>query len=154
MTFIVGNMVAGVALVAVYRFVLSPRRRRRGLLNPLSQVFGVRELRELDAHLDRVALVEVRRLEASVISYLAGEVGHVVAILESRHGVALGLSDGRRLALGGVNHSTLRLVARRAAGDKLRPTRVDRESLSYRLLLRGEGGVEIELHTRRLALAP
>jgi hypothetical protein len=146
-------LVAPIGLVTGYRLRRS-YGRRRAAGDPLRRVFRVRELRELDAHLDRVAMDEMLRLDASVVRYVAGVAGHVVAISQSRHGVALGLSDGHRLALGGVSPSMLRRLIRYAEDDKLRPARIDRDSLSYRLLLRGEAGTEIELTTRRVTLAP
>jgi hypothetical protein len=141
------------ALVKLYR-ASGRSRRRSAALDPLTRVFRAGELRDLDAHLDRIAVAEVRRLDASVVRYVAGDVGHVVVVLPSPHGIALGLSDGRRLALGSVSRSTLKLLMHRVTDDKMRPARVDRDSLSYRLLLRGEAGTEIEVCTRRLALAP
>jgi hypothetical protein len=92
-------------------------------------------------------------MDATVAQYVAGVVEHMVAISESRHGVALGLSDGGRLALGGVSRSSLSALRCRAADDKLFPARVVRDAFSYRLLLRAEAGADIELSTRRLALA-
>lgn len=141
------------AAVALYRLVWRSKHHRSSR-DPLAHAFRARELREIDAHLDRIAVTEIRRLDASLARYVAGEVGHVVVISESRHGIALGLSDGRRVALGSVSRSTLALLKRRVAADNLRPARVHRDSLSYRLLLRGEAGADIELSTRRLALAP
>ncbi|MCW2767477.1 MAG: hypothetical protein JWO11_3436 [Nocardioides sp.] len=145
--------IALVVLVKLYA-VGGKSLRRRAARDPLTRVFHAGELRELDAHLDRIAVAEVRRLDANVVRYVAGDVGHVVVVSQSPHGIALGLSDGRRLALGSVSRSTLKLLMRRVTDDKLRPARVDRDSLSYRLLLRGEAGAEIEVCTRRLALAP
>ena len=142
-----------VGLVTGYR-LHGRDARRRAARDPLTRVFRARELRELDAHLDRIAADEVRRLDASVLRYVAGAVGHVVVITQSRHGIALDLSDGRRLALGSVSPSTLQFLMRHAAADKLRPARVDRDSLLYRLLLRGDAGAEFELTTRRVALTP
>jgi hypothetical protein len=142
-----------VALLKLFRLVRDHRLRcaARGTLTP---VFGAQELRDLEAHLQRIAAVELRRLDASVVRYVAGVVGHVEVVSESRHGVILGLSDGRRLTLGSLSRSTLLMLKCCAADDKLRPARVDRGPRSYRLLLRGGAGVEIELSTRSLVLAP
>jgi hypothetical protein len=145
--------IAIVGLVTGYR-LQGRYGRRRAARDPLRRVFRARELRELDAHLDRIAADEGRRLDASVVRYVAGAVGHVVVITKSRQGIALGLSDGRRLALGSVSPTMFQLLMRRAAADKLRPARVDRDSLSYRLLLRGEAGSDIELTTKKVALTP
>jgi hypothetical protein len=141
-------------VVATLHGVVARCKRRRVARNPLAHVFRARELREIDARLDRIAVAELRRLDARVVRYVAGEAGHLVMVSESRHGVALGFSDGRRLALGSVSRSTLALLKHRVADHRLRPARVHRDSLSYRLLLRGEAGVEIEVGTQRLALAP
>jgi hypothetical protein len=78
----------------------------------------------------------------------------VVVISDSRHEIALLLSDGRRMALGGVSRVSRRVLVNRAARDKLRPALVERDGLSYRLLLRSEAGAEIEIYPRRVALAP
>jgi hypothetical protein len=143
-----------IALAAMYRLIGTFPRRRRATRDPLAHVFQPHELRELDAHLEVIADEELRRLDASIARYVAGNVGHVVVISDSRHGIALVLSDGRRIALGGVSRFRRRLLVYRAAKEKLRPTRVDRDGLSYRLLLRSEAGTEIEVYTRRLTLAP
>jgi hypothetical protein len=128
------------------------RRRRRAALDGLRRVFRRREYRELDAHLERIAVDELRRLEMSAKRYIAGEVGYVVVISDSRHGIGLGLSDGRRLELGGVSRSTLRQL-QWATEDRLRPAHVARDGFSYRLLLRGENGAEVEVFARRVTLA-
>ena len=130
------------------------RQNRFSMRDPLRCVFGSSELRELDEHLDRIAAVEQLRIDATLARYVAGIAGHVVVISESPHGVALGLSDGRRLALGSVSRSTMTALKRRAAQTRLYPARVERDSFTYRLLLRDEAGADIELSTRRLALAP
>jgi hypothetical protein len=130
------------------------RSRRRAPPDPLTQVFGARELGKLDAHLEQIAADETCRLHANVVRYVAGDVGHVVGIWDSGSGVALRLSDGRRLALGGVSHFTTRLLVKRAAEDKLRLARVELDGFSYRLLLRGEAGATVQIYARRVALAP
>jgi hypothetical protein len=154
MLVVLGVGPALIALAATYWLIGSSRRRRSAARNPLTQVFQPRELRELDAHLDVIAEEELRRLDAHIAHYVAGEAGHVVVISESRHEIALLLSDGRRMALGGVSRVMRRFLLNRAAQDKLRPARVQRDGLSYRLLLRSETGAEIEVYTRRVALAP
>jgi hypothetical protein len=154
MPVVLGVLPALIALVALYRLVGRSRRRRRAARDPLTHVFRPHELRELDAHLDEIAEEELRRLDANIARYVAGAVGHVVVISDSRHEIALLLSDGRRMALGGVSRAARRVLINRAARDKLRPALVERDGLSYRLLLRSEAGAEIEIYPRRVALAP
>jgi hypothetical protein len=141
-------------LAVIYRRIRIFRQRRSAARDPLQQVFQPREFRELEAHLNDVAEEELRRMDANVVQYLAGEAGHVVVISDRRHEIELLLSDGRRMALGGVSGVARRSLVNRAAQDQLRPARVERDGLSYRLLLRGQAGAEIEVHTRRLALRP
>jgi hypothetical protein len=129
-------------------------RRRRATGDPWEQPFRTPELRELDARLNEIALEELRQLERKLARYVASDVGHVLMISRSPHGIALELSDGRRLALGGVSQRTRHLLTQRAAGDKLRPAHVHRDAFSYRLLLRGRAGAEVEVHARHIALAP
>jgi hypothetical protein len=117
MLVVLGVGPALIALAATYWLIGSSRRRRRAGRDPLSQVFQLHELRELDAHLDVVAEEELRRLDAHIAHYVAGEVGHVVVISESRHEIALLLSDGRRMALGGVSR-----VMRRFSSTERRRT--------------------------------
>ncbi len=77
-----------VALATTYRLIGKARRRRRVTRGPLTQVFRLHELRELDAHLDEIAAAELRRMDAAVVSYMAGEVGTRSGHLrppESRH---------------------------------------------------------------------
>ena len=143
-----------VALAASYLMVGRSRKGRLAAGDPLSRVFKPAELRELNAHLDAIAREELLRLDATLMRYIAGEVGHVVVVSDSSHGIALALSDGRRMTLGGVSRVTRRRLLHRAAQDKLRPARIERETFSYRLLLRSEAGAEIEFHTRSVALAP
>jgi hypothetical protein len=150
-------LVVGPALIviaAMYRLIRTSRRRRSAVRDPLTRVFLPHELRDLDEHLDAVAEEELRRLDVDIARYVAGEVGHVVVISESRNEIALLLSDGRRIALGGVSRVTRRSLVKRAAQDKLRPARVERDGPSYRLLLRSEAGAVVEVYTRRVALAP
>jgi hypothetical protein len=150
-------LVVGPALIviaAMYRLIWTSRRRRSAARDPLTRVFLPHELRDLDEHLDAVAEEELRRLDVDIARYVAGEVGHVVVISESRNEIALLLSDGRRIALGGVSRVTRRSLVKRAAQDKLRPARVERDGPSYRLLLRSEAGAVVEVYTRRVALAP
>ena len=149
------SVLALTALFKLYRVVGGRARRwRRAAANPLAQVFRPDELQEFDAHLDEVAKQELSRLDAIVMHYVAGEAGHVVVISDWRHGIALGLSDGRQIALGGISRVERRMLVNRAARDKLRPAHVERDGFSYRLLLRGEAGAEFQIYTRRVALAP
>ncbi len=134
-------------------WVVTKRRRRRARHDVLRRVFRRREYRELDSHLDRVAAQELRRLEATTRRYIAGDAGFVVVISGSRHGIGLGLSDGRRLELGGVSPSAVRLLERGAAAERLRPAHVSRDGFSYRLLLRGEGGAAMEVFAGRGTVA-
>ena len=147
-------VLALVALSTSYRRVASSRKGRSAAGDPLIGVFKPDELRELDAQLDAIALEELLQLDATLMRYLAGAVGHVVVVSDSSQGIALALSDGRRMTLGGVSGVTRRRLLRLAAQDRLRPARIEREAFSYRLLLRGEAGAEIEFHTRSVALAP
>jgi hypothetical protein len=133
-------------------WITGKARRRRETGDPLENAYGEAEVRKLDAHLEEVALEELRRLERQLTSYVGTDVGHVLMISRSAHGIALELSDGRRMALGGVSPRIRHLLTQRAASDELRPAHVQREAFSYRLLLRGGDG-EIEVHARHIALA-
>jgi hypothetical protein len=141
-----------VVLAAAYRLIKASRRRHWG--DPFSRVFHPHELRELDQALEEIAAAELRRLHANVVRYVSGHTGHVVAISESEHGVALVLSDGNRLALTGLGMSTRRNLQQRVSKDRFRPAGIDRDRLAYRVLLRGESGAEFRVHTQRVALAP
>jgi hypothetical protein len=141
-----------VALSTGYRCVRQHRGHSRGASDLLRRVFGRREYRDLDRHLERIAVDERRRLEASTRHYVAGDVGYVLAISGSRHGVGLGLSDGHRLELGGISRYTLRLLEQGAAEERLRPAQVTRDGPTYRLLLRGEAGAEIRVFAQRVTL--
>ncbi len=154
MLVVLGVGAALIALAGTYRLIKTSRRRSSAARDPLTQVFQRHELRELDAHLDVIAEEELRRLDANIARYVAGEVGHVVVIADCRHEIALLLSDGRRMSLGGVSRAMRRFLVHHAAQDRLRPTHVERDGLSYRLLLRSEAGVEVEVYPRRVALAP
>jgi hypothetical protein len=138
---------------AAYWFV-GGSRRRHAKVDPADRPFQTPELQELDAYLDEIAMDEMRRLEKHLTQYVASNVGHVLLISRSPHGIALELSDGRRLALGGVSQSTHHLLITRAARDELRPAHVHRDAFSYRLLLRGRAGTEMEVHARNIALTP
>jgi len=138
---------------AAYWFV-GGSRRREAKVDPADRPFQTPELQELDAYLDEIAMDEMRRLEKHLTQYVASNVGHVLLISRSPHGIALELSDGRRLALGGVSQSTHHLLITRAARDELRPAHVHRDAFSYRLLLRGRAGTEMEVHARNIALTP
>jgi hypothetical protein len=130
------------------------RRRRLGSRDPVARIFQSREMQELDAILDLVAVDELRRLDAEVLRYVAGEAGHVLVVSDWRYGIALDLSDGRRIALGGVSRVTRRMLAQRVPMDRLRLARVEIDGISYRLILRSEAGDELEIFSRRVALAP
>jgi hypothetical protein len=141
------------ATLPSYRVARCLIRRRRNAREPVARAFRQREMRELDEHLNEVARRERRRLEQEVERYLTGAVGHVVTINRSPGGVALELSDGRRLALAGVSRSTLQLLVHRTAEDLLKPTHVYRDVLSYRLRLRGKSGTDIHVYARNIAIA-
>jgi hypothetical protein len=144
---------AFIALGTGCRSVRKRRRDRCAASDSLRRVFPPRELRELDRDLERIAVDELRRLEVRALRYVAECVGYVVVVSDSRHGIGLGLSDGHRLELGGVSRSTKTLLAQGARGEKLRPVRVERHGCTYRLLLRGEAGAEMELLAHRVTLA-
>jgi hypothetical protein len=61
-------------------------------------------------------------------------------------------ADVCRLALRGSSSRAVELLGRRALMDMLRPASLDRDAVSYRLLLRGPAGAEIEIEARNLAL--
>ena len=126
------------------------RRWRRTACNPVAQAFRGREFRQLDAHLEAVACEERRRLEEELARYLAGRAGHVLAVSKGPDGIALELSDGCRLALGGVSPRTIELINRRGSMDVLRPESLDHDAFSYRLLLRGAAGAEINVYARSI----
>ncbi|MFL6163555.1 MAG: hypothetical protein ACJ74U_15185 [Jatrophihabitantaceae bacterium] len=128
------------------------RQARYTARNPLAQAFRMRELDELDAHLEAVARQEHRRLENELARYLAGRAGHVVVVSRAANGIALELSDGHRLALRGISRRTVDLLNRCAPMDMLHPSSFDRDALSYRLLLRGRAGAEVEIYARNIAL--
>jgi hypothetical protein len=137
---------------AVTISVLTARywRGRRTACNPVAQAFRGREFRHLDAHLEAVACEERRRLERELALYLAGRAGYVVAVSKGPDGIALELSDGCRLALGGVSPRTIDLIDRRGLMDVLRPESLYRDAFSYRLLLRGAAGTEINVYARSI----
>jgi hypothetical protein len=150
---IIGFVLVG--LVSTGLLIGRGRWRRGAGRDPLTRVFGPKELRALDAHLDEIAAAELGRIDADVVRYVAGDVGHVVVVLDRTHnGIELALSDGRRLTLGVVSASTRKQLQHRATNDKLRPASIERNALSYLLLLRGETGAEMEIHARRVVLAP
>ena len=128
------------------------RRQRLGRHCSLRKVFSARALRELDAHLDRVAMEEQTRLTSNAVDYLAGVVGHVVGVAATRHAIALSLSDGRLFALGSVSRRSLALLLARAQEDRLRPTRLEKMGSTFRLLLQGEAGSPVAVYARRLAV--
>lgn len=128
-------------------------RRRYTAVDPLARAFPRRVLRKLDAHLDEIARCEIGRLERELERYLSGVVGHVVRIYRSPAGVALELSDGRRLALTGVSRRTLPLLLTRIAADVLHPTHLERDALSCRVRFRGRAGTNFDVYARSVALA-
>jgi hypothetical protein len=149
--------VLGVVMILVTGaayWITGSSRRGNAKVDPSDRPFREPEMLELDAHLDEIALDELRRLEKQLTQYVASDVGHVLLISRSPHGIALELSDGRRLALGGVSQSTHHLLITRAAKDELRPAHVHRDAFSYRLLFRGRAGAETEVHARHIALDP
>jgi hypothetical protein len=149
-----GLFVLCLSLTLLVTYVVRRRRARRDTeRDPLARAFASREMRELDAHMDAIARCERRRLEREVESYLTGAVGYVVTISRSPAGIALELSDGRRLALTGVSRRMLPLLLVHAAEDLLQPTHVERDALSCRLRLRGQAGTKIDIFARNVALA-
>jgi hypothetical protein len=142
-----------VTTAASYAVKRQFRRRRRYAIDPLAKAFPRRELRDLDEYLNQVGRQERRRLERNFECYLGGAVGHVVTTYRSPSGIALLLSDGRRLALTGVSHRGQQLLVRGAAAELLKPTQVQRDVLSYRIRLRGHAGADIDIFARNVALA-
>jgi hypothetical protein len=144
----------GVLTSPALHLVRARRRRQAAADGTLTLVFPAQELRALDLQLRVAAADELARLELELAAYVTGlRVGYVVAVSDSAGGVAIELSDGQRLSLGGVAHRTRRLLTARATSDLLRPTLVERDGITYRLLLRGHRGDEVELHARRMVLA-
>jgi len=129
------------------------RQTRRRTSNPVARVFRMREFAELDAHLEAVAREELHRLEGELARYLAGRTGHIEMISKTPGGIALELSDGRRIALRGISLRTRELLRGCARMNTLRPESFDRDAVSYRLLLRGPTGAEVRIHARNIALA-
>jgi hypothetical protein len=125
--------------------------RRRA--DPFTVAFRRREFRAFDARLEAIAREENLRLEVEVVRYLAGCPGDVVLVSNAPQGVALELSDGRRLSLAGISLSTVELLNEWARLSPLRPHSAHRDSLSWQLLLRGAAGTEIKIYARHLALA-
>jgi hypothetical protein len=144
----------GVITAPAWQLLRARRRRRAAAIGALRLAFPPRQLRALDRQLQVAAADELARLERELAAYVTGmRVGYVVAVFDSVGGVALELSDGQRLSLGGVAQRTRRLLTTRAKVDLLRPALVERDGISYRLLLRGHRGDEVELHARRMVLA-
>jgi hypothetical protein len=141
----------GVTLIVV-AFATTNRHRQKSR-DPLRRVFRAGELRKLDARLDQIAADERSRLARDVVLYVAGDVGHVVAISDRpRHGIALGLSDGRLMMLSNVTRVTHSLLRHRVGKDKLRPARIERDGYFYRLLLSGESGTDMTIHTPMVSI--
>jgi hypothetical protein len=147
--------IAVALLVAVTTFAKKARSRRacRTGRNLMAEVFSNREFGELNLRLHAVAREELRRLEQDFTRYLAGRAGYVLDVMKAPNGVALELSDGRRLALFGVSRRTADLLHRCAPMDMLRPESFHYDALSYRLLLRGHAGTELKVYARSIALA-
>jgi hypothetical protein len=146
-------LLVGAALLILFLAVHRIRRRRRTRRDPLSAVFPPLELRRLDAHLDRVGVRELERLTHDIVRYVDGKAGHVVVISDLPHGrIVLELSDGRLMTLNGVTRATRGLLQDRAVNDKLRPSRVDRDDRTCRLVLRAESGYEMNVSTRMVSL--
>jgi hypothetical protein len=128
-------------------------RSDKGQSDPLEQVFSPRELRRLNAELERVAAEERVRLAHDVDRYIAGEVGHVVIVSDQpRDVLVLMLSDGRLLTLNGVSRVARGLLLHRVANDRLRPSGVDSNVFSCHLRLRGDSGREMTVSTRTVSL--
>jgi hypothetical protein len=153
-TIAVALAIVGVLTAAAWPALRAHRRRRAALLGGMRAAFSLRELRALDRQLQAAAANELARLERELAAYVTGvRVGYVLAITDSVDGVALELSDGQRLSLSGVAQRTRRLITARAEVDLLRPAFIERDGVSWRLLLRGHRGDEVELHARRMVLA-
>ena len=153
MVVIVCVALALTAAVTTSVAALRYRSVRRGAQNPMAHAFGEQELCQLDAHLEAVACEELCRLEKELAHYLAGRAGHVVVVWKEPHGIALELSDGRRLVLRGISTRTVEVIDGRARMDMLRPESLDRDAFSCRLLLRGADGTGINVYARNVALA-
>jgi hypothetical protein len=150
---------AVVVVVLVSAAVLLPAallvRRRRSAVSSGAAGLGLhpREVRDIEKLLRAAAVDETALLHRGVANYVGGTtVGYVVQIVDSRSGLALHLSDGRRLALGGVAVRSRRLVAARAQVDLLKPTAIERDGLSYRLEFAGAHGAGLEFYARQVAL--
>jgi hypothetical protein len=149
-------LIAAAALVAMTASAHAAKRyqRRRAVArNPVAKAFSRREFRRLDAHLESVARDELRRLDTELSNYLAGHTGHVVVVTKARGGVALHLSDGRRLALRGISFRYVDMLTERAQLDQLRPESLERTAVSCQLLLRGPAGAALTVYARTIALA-
>jgi hypothetical protein len=146
-------MLAAITAPARHAF-LACRRRRALATGALRSAMPARELRALDQQLRVAAADESARLERELAAYVTGmHAGYVVSVFDSAGGVALELSDGQRLSLSGVAQRTRRLLTTRADDDLLRPTLLERDGITYRLLLRGHRGADVVLHARRMVLA-
>jgi hypothetical protein len=146
-----------VCMVIALAFLLISTYRGRGEsskdADPLEQVFSRRELRRLNAELERVGADERVRLAHDVDRYIAGDVGHVVIVSDQpRDVLVLMLSDGRLLTLNGVSRVARGLLLHRVANDRLRPAGVDSNVFSCHLLLRGDSGREMTVSTRTVSL--
>jgi hypothetical protein len=142
-----------IAIVTTAALATRYRQRRHVARNHMARAFPVREFGKFDAHLEAVAQDELRRLEEELVRYLAACSGYVVDISKTPNGIALELSDGRRLALGGTSRRTRELLDHLAPGDMLQPAGFHRDAVSCRLSFRRLGGTKIEIHARNIALA-
>jgi hypothetical protein len=147
-------VLAGVVLGA--RIVQARNRRRRFYVESGAAGLGLHhdDAQELIQMLSEAAAEELALLHLDVTSYVHGpRVGYVVALTESGPDLILHLSDGRRLAAGGVAQRSRRMLAARADVDLLRPSVIERDGPSYRLSFTGHVGPAAEIHARRLSLA-
>jgi hypothetical protein len=110
-------------------------------------------MRELDEDLNKVAAEELARIAVDVVQYVTGDAGYVMVVSDCpRRSLALWLSDGRLLRVDGVARLTRSLLLHRAANDRLHPAQLEQEGYEYRLLLRGESGTEMHIHTPLISL--
>jgi hypothetical protein len=128
------------------------RRRRMSERLSLDAAFRTREFRSLDLHLDRVEVLERRRLRQDLTRYVSGEAGHVVGVWVQRDRVVLQLSDKRLMTLAGVLRPTRSALRQHTAQDRLRPLRVAGGDRWCSVLLRSDAGDEIDVSARAVTL--